>query len=100
MSEPTVEHNETEHHYDLVLDGSTIGHINYRNSGQHRVILQTKVDEEHGGKGYGSLLVRQTLDQIRAEGKRAVTLCPMAAKVVQKNAEYHDMVDPEHVLHS
>lgn len=97
---PTVTANEPIHHYELALDGEVIGHINYRDHGDRRVILHTAVDEEHGGKGYGTKLLVGALDDIRAQGKRVVTLCPMAAAYVGKHRDYDDILDPPHALDS
>lgn len=98
MSETIVERADSIHHYVLRLDGVEIGHINYRDDGNRRVILHTKVDDAQTGHGYGTLLITSALDDIRAEGMRAVTLCPMAAAYVIKHRDYDDIVDPPHVL--
>ncbi|QEE61537.1 N-acetyltransferase [Salinibacterium sp. dk2585] len=100
MSDATVIPNEQAHHYDLTLDGKVIGHINYRDDGDRRVILHTKVDDDQTGQGYGTKLIVAALDDIRAKGKRAVTLCPMATAYVTKHDGYRDIVDPPHVLDS
>lgn len=100
MSEATVTHNEAAHHYDLIRDGETIGHINYRDHGDRRVILHTKVDEGETGHGYGTQLITGALDDIRAQGMRAVTLCSMAAAYIRAHRDYDDIVDPPQVLDS
>lgn len=98
MSEATVTPNEQSHRYDLTRDGEVIGHINYRDDGERRVILHTEVDESETGHGYGTQLIVGALDDIRAQGKRVVTLCKMAAAYVTKHDDYRDIVDPPHVL--
>ena len=100
MSEPTVERDDSIHHYVLRLDGAEIGHINYRDDGDRRVILHTKVGDEYTGHGYGTRLITGALDDIRASGLRAVTLCPMATAYVTKHRDYDDIVDAPHVLDS
>jgi predicted GNAT family acetyltransferase len=97
-SAATVTPNEAIHHYELKLAGEIIGFINYRDDGDRRVILHTKVDDDQTGHGYGTQLIVGALDDIRAQGKRAVTLCPMAAAYVVKHRDYEDIVDPPHVL--
>lgn len=100
MSEATVSPNEAAHHYDLMLDGRQVGHINYRDDGERRVILHTQVDDDQTGQGFGTKLIVAALDDIRAKGMRAVTLCPMATKYVTEHRDYADIVDPPHVLDS
>jgi len=98
MTDAIVERDDSIHHYVLTLDGDEIGHINYRDDGERRVILHTKVDEEQTGHGYGTQLIVAALDDIREQGLRVVTLCPMAAAHVTKHRDYDDIVDPPHVL--
>ncbi|MCW4384774.1 N-acetyltransferase [Salinibacterium sp. SYSU T00001] len=98
MSDATVTPNEAAHRYDLTLDGEPIGHLNYRDDGDRRVILHTKVDDDQTGHGFGTQLIVAALDDIRAKGLRTVTLCPMAAAYVNKHRDYDDIVDPPQVL--
>jgi len=100
MSEPIVTDVPEIHHYELAVDGEKVGFINYRDHGDRRVILHTEVDDAHTGQGLGTKLITGALDLIRAEGLRAVTLCPMATAYVTKNRDYDDIVDPPHVLDS
>ena len=98
MSEPTVEHVPAIHHYELRLDAEMVGHINYREDGDRRVFLHTKVDDAHTGKGFGTRLIVGALDDVRENSKRVVALCPMVAAYLAKNRDYDDIVDPPHVL--
>lgn len=100
MSNAKIENDSAIHHYVLTLDDTEIGHINYRDDGDRRVILHTKVDEDQSGHGFGTQLIVGALDHIRASGLRAVALCPMATAYVTKHRDYDDIVDPPHVLDS
>lgn len=100
MSDPTIEDVPSIHHYELRIDGELVGHINYRDDGERRVILHTKVDDTFAGQGLGTKLIVAALDDIRAKGKRMVALCPMVSAYVIKNRDYDDIVDPPHVLES
>jgi predicted GNAT family acetyltransferase len=98
MSEVTITDAPEVHHYELTVDGERAGFINYRDHGERRVILHTEVDDAYTGQGLGTKLITGALDDIRAKGLRAVTLCPMAAAYVTKHRDYDDVVDPPHVL--
>ena len=100
MTDPTIHHAPEIHHYELRNDDEVIGHINYRDDGDRRVFLHTKVDDAHTGQGLASRMIRYALDDVRASGIRAVALCPMMADYVIKNRDYDDVVDPPHVLDS
>ncbi|MHA6667717.1 GNAT family N-acetyltransferase [Homoserinimonas sp. A447] len=100
MSEPVIEHVPDIHHYELRSGGELIGHVNYRDDGDRRVFLHTKVDEAHTGEGLATKMVRFALEDVRASGLRAVALCPMFSAFVIKHRDYDDIVDPPHVLDS
>jgi predicted GNAT family acetyltransferase len=100
MAEPTIEHVPDIHHYELRDNGDLIGHINYRDDGNRRVFLHTEVDKEYSGEGLATRLMRFALDDVRATGMRAVTLCPLMAAYVTKHRDYDDILDPPHVLDS
>lgn len=100
MTEAIIEDAPEIHHYELTSGGNVIGHINYRDDGDRRVLLHTEVDKEFAGQGLGTKLIVAALDDVRAQGKRAVALCSMIAKYVTTHRDYDDIVDPPHVLDS
>lgn len=100
MSEPVIVNVPDIHHYELRIDGELIGHINYRDDGNRRVVLHTVIDDAHTGQGLGSKLIVATLEDVRAKGLRFVALCSMAAGYVAKHRDFDDVVDPAHVLDS
>lgn len=100
MSDPIIEHVAAIHHYELRIDGELVGHINYRDDGERRVILHTKVDDAFTGQGLATKLIIAALDDIRATGKRVVALCPMVSAYLIKHRDYDDIADPPHILDS
>ena len=56
------------------------------------MIMHTEVDDAYEGQGVGSAMVRQMLDQIRADGGRNVTvLCPFVNAWLRRHPDYQDL---------
>lgn len=80
--------------YTIAVDGKTVGHAAVADRDSQRVFYHTEIDDEFGGRGLATILVREALDTTRAEGKRVVAVCDMVAGVLEKHPEYNDIADP------
>ena len=80
--------------YTIAVDGQTAGLAAVADRGNQRVFYHTEVDERFGGRGLANILVGEALEATRADGKRAVTVCPMVAAFVKKHPEFSDITDP------
>lgn len=56
------------------------------------IIDHTYVSDELNGQGVGKLLLKKLVDYARKEGVKIITLCPYAKAQMEKNKEYHDMI--------
>lgn len=94
---PTVRRNDDTHRYELTDAGGTLlGFAEFRPAGEHAVMLpHTEVNEGHEGEGLGSLLARAALDDVRAQGKHVLPMCPFIAAYIRDHREYLDLVQPE-----
>jgi len=63
-------------------------------TGDSVIVAHTEVDEGHEGEGLGSLLVRETLEHIRASGKSVIPNCPFTAAYIRRHPEFVDLVEP------
>lgn len=91
-----VHRNDDAQRYELSLGGAVVGFAEFRPAGAEAVMLpHTVVDEGHEGEGLGSQLARFALDDIRAQGKRVVPMCPFIAAYIQRHPEYTDLVHPQ-----
>ncbi len=75
------------------LDDEVIGRAEYRPAGDSVIVAHTEVDEGHEGEGFGSLLVREALDSIRASGKSVIPTCAFTAAYIRRHPEFVDLVD-------
>jgi predicted GNAT family acetyltransferase len=93
MSEPAVVNDADAGRYRLMLDGAEIGFVEYDPIGQVSVLIKhTEIVPGHEGKGYGSLLVRHVLDDLRRRNLTVVPICTYTLNFIRKNREYVDLV--------
>ena len=85
--------NPDQRRYELYVDGALAGFAAYRVRDGHTVITHSEVDTAYRGKGLGSVLAQQTLDQLRDQGARVVPACPFFAKYVSEHPEYDDLIE-------
>jgi len=71
------------------------GHIAYTRDGDVVTMFHTEVDPELEGRGIGSELVRQALDDVRAQGLRVVPSCPFVAAYIEAHPAYADLVSDD-----
>ena len=89
----TVRHDEQYQRYVLEVDGSEKGIASYQPDGDSLVFTHTEVDPSLEGKGLGSKLIRESLDDARQRGKRIVPVCEFVAAYVKKHNDWDDIVD-------
>ena len=56
------------------------------------VFTHTIVEPELEGRGIGSQLVREELDDVRRRGLKVTPLCPFVRAYIRRHPEYHDLV--------
>jgi predicted GNAT family acetyltransferase len=86
-----VQDNPALHRFELDLDGRT-AFATYRQNDGVVSILHTEVPRELNGKGYGSELVRGTLDLIRERGLKVRPMCPFVGFFIRQHPEYADLL--------
>jgi uncharacterized protein len=90
---PVVVDNPGERRFEVRLDGEVVGAAHYLPAGDSVIVSHTEVDEGHEGEGLGSLLVRETLEGIRASGKSVIPTCPFTAAYIRRHPEFVDLVE-------
>ena len=93
MSDIQVTDNTEQSRYEARLDGELAGFAEYHLRGSSIVFTHTEVDPAFEGHGIGGAIVRQSLDQIRAEGVHdVVPICPFYKSWLEKHPDYQDLV--------
>jgi predicted GNAT family acetyltransferase len=93
--EPTkteVVDNELEDRFELWYGDRLAGFAAYRHRAGATVFVHTEIDPEFEGKGLGSALAGQALDQTVARGEAIIPVCPFISAYLRKHPEYDDHV--------
>lgn len=97
MSDPrfTVENRPDEQRYVLIgheAADAVIGEEAYVDVDDDRVLFHTFVSDDYGGQGLASRLVTEVLDDLIAQGKHLVPVCPYVKAWLPKHHEYDEHV--------
>jgi uncharacterized protein len=97
MSDPAahgtidVSHDEPGNRFVMRAGGEDVGLIEYRRDGDVYDLRHTEVLPQGQGKGLGSVLVRDVLDQLRAEGAQIRATCPFVRRFIDEHPDYADL---------
>lgn len=76
-------------------DGTKVGKLTYVPEGDIWTADHTFVDPDHRGGPIAGEMLKLLVETARAEGKLIHPTCPYVAKVMDKVAEYHDVLRRE-----
>ena len=92
MKSLEVKNNQTKNQFEANLDGKT-ALIKYQKETDGTLnLFHTEVPDEFEGKGIGSRLVKNALEQIKAEGLKINPSCPFIAAYIKRHPEYENLV--------
>jgi predicted GNAT family acetyltransferase len=78
--------------YELRAGDQVIGEAAYHRRNGRIAFTHTEVAEALEGRGLGSRLATEALEDARQEGLEVVPLCPFMARFIQEHPEYQDLV--------
>ncbi|MFW0795577.1 GNAT family N-acetyltransferase [Gordonia sp. CPCC 205515] len=95
----TVTDNPAAQRYEIATDDQTAGFTQYRDrtapdGSAERIFFHTEVAEEFGGRGLGTILVQEALDDTRSNGRIIVGVCPLVAAFLTKHPDYAEAAHP------
>jgi uncharacterized protein len=94
MDDLQLNDNTAAQRYEARLEDRVVAYIEYRPSGEARMLTHTEVNADMEGKGVGSAIVKYALEDIRSRGERVVPMCPFVAAYMQRHREYTELVHP------
>lgn len=93
MSDETrVVRNDEKHRYEVYADEQLAGFTQYLLRGDQTVFTHTEIDKAFGGRGLGTILATQALDDVVKRGGVIVPVCPFIAAFLKKHDGYEDHV--------
>lgn len=91
ISEYKLSDNKAEKRYEMPVDGF-VGIIEYIKTKDEVYLTHTEVPTQLEGKGIGSEMVKQALEDIERQGLRLVPLCPFVATYLRRHPEWRRIV--------
>lgn len=92
MPTADVRHNPAQNRFEIYLENTLAGFVEYAMEGETFALNHTEVFPQFGGKGVGTSLIVKALDQIRELGGEVLPYCPFIPKVILDHPEYIDLV--------
>lgn len=97
----SVADNPEKKRYEISLDDGTVAgfsqYVDRETGGDaptERVFYHTEVAEEFGGRGLGTILVQEELDDTNNRGMVVVGVCPLVAAFLKKHPDYAEKAHP------
>ena len=81
-----------ERRYEVRSDGEVAGYAEYILTEGLITFTHTEIDPAFEGKGLGSVLVREALDDVRTRKLAVLPLCPFVKGWIQRHRDYADLV--------
>ncbi|NAY91110.1 N-acetyltransferase [Muricauda sp. JGD-17] len=83
--------NEEAKQYEFHIEGQ-VPKIEYIKAKDKIYLTHTEIPKGLEGKGIGSALVKQALDDVREKDLTLVPLCPFVALFIKRHPEYKTLV--------
>jgi predicted GNAT family acetyltransferase len=93
--QPEVRENKDEHRFEVWVGDKLAGTALYQGRGPTLPFVHTEIDPRFEGQGLGSVLIRQSLDAVRARGEQVLPYCPFVKAFIAKHPDQLDLVPPE-----
>jgi uncharacterized protein len=84
--------NPEAHRYEGYLGTELAGFLDYHTQPGLLTILHTEIDRSYEGRGIGSRLVADVLDDIRRRGMEVLPICPFVIAYIKQHPEYTDLL--------
>jgi predicted GNAT family acetyltransferase len=83
--------------YLAVVGDREVAGVTYNLIGDHRIVLlAVSVFPEFRGRGIAMELIRQVLDEVRAQGRTVTNYCPVVLTFLERHPSYAELIDSEH----
>lgn len=90
--ETAVRDNPAAHRFEIWVGDEKAGFAAYRLEGEAYAFTHTEIAAAAEGKGLGSRLVGDALDDLRDRGVAVLPYCPFVKAYLRRHREYVDLV--------
>lgn len=90
--EISVQKNETENQYEILVGGEVAGFATYTDANGVRDLPHTVVDPKFRGQGLSKPLIQAALDDARADDMLVTPSCPAVERYIEQNPQYRDLL--------
>jgi len=90
--EPVVTDAHERHRFEIHVGGDLAGFTVYRLQRDRYAFTHTEIDPRFSGGGLASILVRETLDEMRRREMAVLPYCPFVRRYISRHLEYLDLV--------
>ena len=87
-----VRNNCEKSRYELVVDGVLAGIADYSIQGDRVVMPHTEIERARRGQGFGAVLVRGALEDVRSSGRTVVPHCWYVRQFIDEHPEFSDLL--------
>ena len=91
-----VTDNRDEDRYEITDDGELAGFVQYHQRPGLIAFVHTEIDPRFEGRGLGSELARQALDDAAARELHVLPFCPFINGYIAKHPQYTGLVPAEY----
>jgi predicted GNAT family acetyltransferase len=87
-----VEDDPQRFRYEVKVGDQLAGFAQYQRSAKQVAFTHTEIDPEFEGRGLGSLLIRNALEDSREHGREVLPYCPFVKAFIERHPEYQALV--------
>ena len=85
--------NDELNRFEIYSDGELAGFAEFKIANQKISYTHTEIDPKFGGKGLGSQLIKEALDEALEQNLEVAPYCSFVSAYIKKNSEkYLDLV--------
>lgn len=89
--EVNIKENKEKNRFEAEVE-NRVALIEYKRAEDKMYLTHTEVPKELEGKGVGSSMVKQVLQQIKDENLKLIPLCPFIASYVKRHPEWKEIL--------